>query len=136
MGKYISTSLYNGFSKKIKNLPRKIDIYELWDKVGTELGIEDAEMTVNQKIASMSFHTTKNEYHVELPAKTVIVTSENGDTKEENYDLLLSEGLEQIIEKEVNKKKKEEKPKRKYTKRDKTETPVLEKPKRKYTRHK
>lgn len=109
MGKYISTSLYNGFSKKIKNLPRKIDIYELWDQVCKELSIEDAEMTVKPKIASLTFHTLKNEYYIELPAKTVIVTSENGDTKEENYDLLLSEGLEQIIEKEINKKKKEEK---------------------------
>lgn len=113
MAKYISAEYHKKFSKFVPELQRKTTLTDLWNIIYDKFNIE-ASITVGKTVAKIKYTLREKTYELERPSAEIIVVGPNGDTKEENYDLLIKDALDHMLQ---NKLLKE--PKTKTSKREK-----------------
>lgn len=105
MAKYISPELYTAYKKLMPNLiKKKITPTDLWDIVYDYI-LDDAAIKVGVKIATIEFVIKDKKYTCNRPTSEIYVVSSSGDTKEENYNILINDALNYIIENKLLKKR-------------------------------
>lgn len=106
MGKYIEEHVYSAFKDYLQDkLVKKTTLYELWDLIYEDL-IEDAEIKIDLQRAKIFFIINKKEYTISRPRNEILIRNENGSLKEEQYDILINDAINFIIENNLIKKQK------------------------------
>lgn len=105
MAKYISPELYTIYKELIPTLvKRKITLTDLWNIVYDYI-LDDAEIKVGLITSTIDFIIKDKKYTCSRPSSEIYMVSPSGDVKEENYNILIKDALEYIINKKLLKKR-------------------------------
>lgn len=107
--KYITADLYNKFKKLFPEITKKTTPEVLWNLVADKTGIE-ASIEVESVRSQIKFEYKGETHRIVRPTEEIFKVV-NGDTKEENYELLIKDALYYLLDNKLIKpaRKKKEK---------------------------
>jgi hypothetical protein len=103
MSKYINDEWFRYF-EKILSIPKKTTWQDLWNNLYDNL-LDDAWITIDNKYAYLYIVKQEKQYVIKDNTKNVFLV-ENNNTKEENYDILIKNAIQYIIDNKIIKKRK------------------------------
>lgn len=111
MAKYIKAEFYKKYSKLFPELKRKTSVVELWNLVADSVPIE-ASIEIEKVRSQLKFELNGETHRIVRPTEDIVKIVDD-DTKAENYEVLIVDALDYILQNKLLKPKKKTKKKEK-----------------------